>query len=346
MRTFIYNFLLVISFWSCTGQKAQKAYQVMTVNGLIDSGEMGITLEHEHITTDFIGAEQVKQPQYPVSQAVEFMLPFMNELKETGVATLIECTPEYIGRDVLLLKSLSQKSGINIITNTGYYAAADKKYLPSHAYTETAYQLADRWTNEWENGINGTEIKPGFIKLGVGKNSLDSIEQKLVKAGALTHLKSGLKIAIHTGSSIAAVDEINILKNNGVDSRALIVIHTQNCTSPEQIKLIKSGCWISLDGISQNPESIEQYSNFLIAIKQENLLGKVLISHDNGWSVIQNGDGTIGFELFGNKNEKPYSAIFSLLIPALTAKGFTQEDFDQLLVKNPAEAFKIEICTL
>ncbi|MCK5702426.1 MAG: hypothetical protein KAI29_14780, partial [Cyclobacteriaceae bacterium] len=141
-------------------------------------------------------------------------------------------------------------------------------------------------------------------------------------------------------------DEINLLENEGVSANALIVVHAQHASNEEQIKLIKRGCWISLDGINQKPETISKYIDFLIPLKEAGLLKNVLISHDDGWSVIQHHDGTIGFELFGNGNQKPYSTIFELLIPQLKELGFTQEDFDQLLIKNPAEAYKIEVCKI
>ncbi len=339
---------IIIGFFtilcSCTSELSQHEQVIMTVTGPKDINQMGLTFEHEHIATDFIGAEKVKQPQYPLSQGTAFFLTHLMKLKDSGVQTLIECTPEYIGRDVKLLRELSEQSGVNILTNTGYYAAVDKKYLPKHTFSETAEQLAARWIDEWENGINGTDIKPGFIKLGVGKKSLDSIEQKIVRAGALAHLNTGLKIAIHTGSSVAANDELDILEEVGVDACALIVVHAQNASSEEQIKLIKRGCWISLDGVNQKPGTIARYIDFLLALKQENLLGQVLISHDDGWSVIQKEDGTIGFELFNFGNLSPYSSILELLIPRLNVLGFTQEDIDQLLIKNPAKAFMIEVC--
>ena len=342
------HLLLIIGFSSflfrCSSDEGTQDDFLMTVTGPIGIEQIGRSLEHEHITTDFIGAEKVQQPQYQVAQAEKYILPFFQNLKSNGIKTLFECTPEFIGRDVLLLRQLSKKSGINIITNTGYYAAANKKYLPKHAYTETAEQLSERWIAEWENGIKGTGIKPGFIKLGVGKTSLDSVEQKLVKAGALAHLKTGLKIAIHTGSAIAANDEIDILESNSISPNALIIVHAQNATSDEQIKLIKRGAWISLDGINQKSETIERYIDFLTAIKNANLLEKVLISHDDGWAVIQKDDGTIGFELFGNGNLAPYSTILEILFPLLVESGFSEADFDQLLIQNPARAFKIEVC--
>lgn len=344
MRLSLIIFSFFCIFFSCTSKVETQEQIIMTVTGPMEIKQMGLTLEHEHIATDFIGAEKVKQPQYPVNQGVAFFLLHIKKMKTSGVQTLIECTPEYIGRDVKLLRELSLQSGLHIITNTGYYAAANKKYLPKHAYTETAEQLANRWTDEWENGINGTDIKPGFIKLGVGKTSLDSVERKIVRAGALTHLRTGLKIAIHTGSAVAANDELDILEQEGVDARALIVVHAQNSNSEDQIKLIKRGCWISLDGMNQKPETLEKYSSFLVSLKNENLLEHVLISHDDGWSVIQKDDGSIGFELFKAEKFSPFISIFEQLLPQLKELGFTQEDFDQMLIVNPAKAYAIEVC--
>ena len=99
-------------------------------------------------------------------------------------------------------------------------------------------------------------------------------------------------------------------------------------------------------GSIKKPETIDKYIDFLVVLKKENLLNKVLISHDDGWAVVQKEDGSIGFELFGNGNEKPFSTIIDILIPKLKDLKFTQDDIDQLLVTNPAEAYKIEVCKL
>jgi phosphotriesterase-related protein len=338
MRLLFY--LLPAIFFACSTPQKQQENDIMTVRGPIDNAEMGMTLEHEHIVVDFIGAEIIKQPQYPVQIAMDSLLPYFMDLKSLGIQTFIDCTPNYIGRDVNLLKKVSIRTGLNIITNTGYYAAAEKKYLPAHAYTETAEQLAGRWIAEWENGIDGTGIRPGFIKLGVGRESLDSIEQKIVRAGAIAHLATGLKIAIHTGGYAAANDEIAILKQLGVHPRSLIVVHAQSATTDEQMLLGHQGAWISLDGINDSAGAIEKYIELLKNLKKEGLLGQVLISQDAYWQVIRDESAGIRFERHGS----PYTAIFEKLIPKLLDRGFTQEDIDQLLVKNPARAFGIEIC--
>lgn len=332
--------LLVSGFvLSCSKDTSIDKDQIMTINGLIHKTEMGITLEHEHVVVDFTGAETVTQPQYPLQLALDSLLPYFRDLSKYQVNTLIECTPQYIGRDVKLLKELSREAGLNILTNTGYYAAADKNFLPAHAYTETAEQLAERWIREWNEGIEGTEIRPGFIKLGVGKNPLDDIEQKLIEAGALTHLATGLKIAIHTGSAVAAQGEIEILAKHGVAPEALIIVHAQNASDDEQVRLAKQGAWVSLDGIFDSPKSIYRYSRSLVRLKGEDLLHRVLISQDAYWQVMKKEDSVIYFERMGSS----YAAIFEVLLPALLEKGFTQQEIDQLLITNPAEAYKIEV---
>ena len=142
----------------------------------------------------------------------EIVLPYLKQIKESGCQTFIECTPAYLGRDPLLLKELSISSGLNILTNTGYYGAGNNKYLPRFAFDESADQLSSRWVNEWENGIDGTGIRPGFIKIGVGSDSLSDLHKKIVTAAARTHLATGLTIASHTGPSLPAFQEIEILK--------------------------------------------------------------------------------------------------------------------------------------
>ncbi|MCG8308157.1 MAG: phosphotriesterase [Cytophagales bacterium] len=327
---------------SCNSPDKGGIYKIMTVNGTIETVSMGITLEHEHVVVDFIGAEKVSQPQYHLNDALDSLLPYFVRLKSKGVETLIDCTPKFIGRDVRLLRAISEQSGLNILTNTGYYAAAGKKFLPAHAYDNAAEKLAEKWIDEWENGIDETGIKPGFIKLGVGRDRLDSIEQKIVRAGAMTHLKTGLKIAIHTGSFMAARDEVEILRTVGVAPDALIVVHAQNMSIEEQIQIAKTGAWISLDGINATPSSQEKYLNFLLVLKKKNLINKTLISQDAYWSVVQTENGDIGFKRYGS----PYSAIFDQLIPRLKENGFSDNDIDQLLMKNPAKAYRIEVCRL
>ncbi len=322
--------------------------EVMTVTGPISANRMGITLPHEHITTDFTGAEMVTQPQYDTQSAVQGILPYFKKLHDLGCRTLFECTPNYIGRDVRLLQKLSELSGINIITNTGYYAAANFKYLPKHFYEESVVQVAQRWIKEWEEGIDGTGIRPGFIKIGVNNAPLTTDEKKLIDAAALTHLKTGLSIAIHTGNGAAADQELSWLMERGVSPEAMIWVHAQNDKDDDAhlSALARKGVWISLDGINAKPRQLKRYLYQLQSMRKEGLLNRVLISHDDGWAVKADevdGERRVQLDLFKNGNTAPYHTIFEKLIPNLYSWGFTRKDIKQIMVKNPRKAFAIRV---
>jgi phosphotriesterase-related protein len=260
-------------------------------------------------------------------------LPFLKQIKNLGCRTLVECTPQFLGRDPLLLKALSDSSGINIITNTGYYGAVNNKYIPKHAFSETAVQLAARWIKEWENGIENTGIKPGFIKIGVDGGKLSELHKKLVVAAARTHLKTGLTIASHTGPAIPAFEELEILKNEGVAPEAFIWVHAQmESDISNHVKAAAMGAYISLDGINDN--NLDDYIKMIKNLKVNNLLKKVLLSHDAGWyhPGIENGG-----------EYQSYTTIFEKLIPALRNEHFSEGEIRQLLVINPSLAFKIGI---
>ena len=307
--------------------------KIVTVNGLIPSGKMGFTLAHEHVMVDFIGASESSKSRYNVDDVIKVATPFMKEIKEQGVETFVDCTPAYLGRDVTILKRLADATGMNLITTTGYYGAVNEKYLPVHAFTESAQQLANRWISEWRNGIEGTNIRPGFIKTSTDKAPLTPVQRKLIEAAAITHLETGLTIGVHTGNGAAAFEQIEILKKQGVSPSARIWFHAQS--EPDHalhIKAAKLGCWVSFDGV--NPQTLLENLGYLKTMKAQGLLHRVLVSQDSGWyNVGEPGGG----------NFKPYTCILNDFIPLLKENGFKPQELDLLFRTNPQAAFSIKV---
>jgi phosphotriesterase-related protein len=316
--------------------------KIMTVLGPIAPEQLGVTLPHEHCVVDFLGAEKAQALRHDAEEAFTTILPHLKRLKERGCQSLVECTPNYIGRDVRLLKRSATVTGLNILTNTGYYGAAGNKFLPKHAFTESAEQLAARWLAEWREGIDGSGVRPGFLKLGVGNGKLPEVHEKLVRAAARVHLQSGLTIAIHTGDGEAALDEMRILRGESVAPAALIWVHAQNDPGPKQVEAAKRGAWVSLDGYSASERNRERYKKFVLELKKEKLLGRVLLSHDHFWSVEDEG-GRGSLKIYSGGSANAYESIFTHLLPDLRQSGFDENDIRQLTVRNPAEAFTIRV---
>ncbi|QRR01239.1 phosphotriesterase family protein [Dyadobacter sandarakinus] len=304
---------------------------IQTVKGPVAASQLGTTLIHEHVLVDFAGADKINPDRWNIDEVVRKVLPYLTELRHRGYNTLFECTPAYLGRDVRLLQKLSEQSGIQLVTNTGYYGASDNKYLPRHAFTESSGQLAARWIREFEYGIDNTTIKPGFIKTGVNPGRLSEIHRKLITAAAMTHLKTGLTICSHTGPALPAGEQIEILEKNGVAASAFVWVHASG-TDDDFLKTGKRGCWISLDGISE--QTIREDVRRIAFLKEKNMLGQVLLSHDAGWYKPGEPEGG---------TFRGYTFIADKLVPLLRAEKFSDSDITRLLVKNPAEAFSIRI---
>ncbi|MHC5034631.1 MAG: phosphotriesterase family protein, partial [Planctomycetota bacterium] len=228
-------------------------------------------------------------------------------------------------------KRLAEASGLHLVTNTGYYGTGDDKYLPAHAFTESADELAARWLREWEEGIDGTAVRPGFIKISVDAGPLSPVDCKLVQAAARTHLASGLTIASHTPGGEAAMDQLRVLEEEGVHPSAFIWVHAYIEDDVNlHYRAAEQGAWVEYDWLDTS--TVEQYVGFLTEMKARGLLGRVLVSHDAGWYTVGEPQGG---------DFRPFDAMFTEFIPALQEAGFDEAEIRQLTVDNPRQALTI-----
>ena len=315
-------------FTLSTAAPAATQWTIETVRGPVPAAEWGLSLEHEHILVDFIGADQVSPDRYDPDEVVAVALPHLEIAAARGVKALFECTPAYLARDPLLLKRLSEASGLHLVTNTGLYGAANDKFLPDYAFTETAQELAARWIAEARDGIDGTGIRPGFIKSAVDREPvLSPVDRKLIEAAALTHRETGLTIAVHTGPG-PGLEILALLKDQGVRPDAFIWVHAQSAPDEALLAAARNGAWISLDGINQN--SLERHAAALALLKDNGLLDRALLSHDAGWfDPAEPGGGTY----------QGYQTLFTDFIPFLHERGFTADEITRILTENVATAF-------
>ncbi|HZN12021.1 MAG TPA: phosphotriesterase [Blastocatellia bacterium] len=323
---------LVSGTLAAAGATLAPRAQVMTVRGPIDSGRLGLTLMHEHVLVDFIGADRVSRERYRSDEVFRVALPHLKRAAALGCRTLVECTPAYLGRDPALLKRLSSAAGLQIVTNTGYYGANRDLHVPAHAYQESPEQLAARWAAEFERGIEGTGVKPGIIKIGVDAGPLSEIDAKLVRAAALAHLKTGLTIGAHTGDGRAALAQLDVLAAAGVGPQAFIWIHAQSEKDTAMHREAAArGCWVEFDGVSR--ERTARHVELVTGLAVAGHLDRTLVSMDAGWYHV--GEP-------GGGDYRGYVSLFEDFLPALRTQ-FNSAQLEQLLRGNPARALALEV---
>lgn len=301
--------------------------KIMTVTGPIETEKLLFTLPHEHIMSTF-GADPARYPDYPVERVLAQVLPYLARVKALGVSALADCTTAYFGRHPELLRRISSESGVLLLTNTGYYAARNYRYVPPHAFRESAEQIAARWVREWQDGIDETGVRPGFIKIAVEKEPISEMESKVVQAAILTHLQTGLVIQTHTGDNLQSAQRImDWMEERGAPLSGWIWVHAHVVADIAPLQEAAGrGAWISLDGV--RAESSLHILSQLQALRADKFLGQVLLSHDGDSYTVEGG-------------LRPYEYLMTDFIPLLLQIGFSPGEIHQLTVENPARAFSI-----
>jgi phosphotriesterase-related protein len=287
---------------------------LLLAGGAAMAADQPSVLVHEHVMVDFIGADEIRPGRYDRDEVFRIARPRLEELKALGCRRLQECTPNFLGRDPELLARLSDAVGIEIWSNTGLYGAANHKYVPAFAKTESAEQLARRWIAE-----SREKWRPRFIKIGVNKAPLDELDRKLVRAASIASRETGLTVASHTGDGAAALEQID-----NVEPKKFVWVHAQNERDHGiHEKVARAGAWVEFDGIG--PKSLDWHLDCVRFMSAKGLLGRTLISHDAGWFHVGEPNGG---------DFRPFTLLYREFLPKIDSK-----DAKTLLWDNPRAAF-------
>lgn len=276
-------------------------------------------LVHEHILVDFVGADRQHPGRYDRDEVFRIARPKLEEVKRFGCKRMLDCTPNFLGRDPELLARLSNATGVEIWSNTGLYGAAAHKFVPAFARSESATQLAKRWIAETRESWG-----PRFIKIGVNNGPLDELDRKLVRAAAITSRETGLTIASHTGDGAAALEQLEIVAAENVGLAKFVWVHAQNERDHAlHEKVARVGAWVEFDGIGS--KTATYHLECVRFLQAKGLLNRTLISQDAGWyHVGEPGGGDF----------RGYTYLYSNFLPLLEPA-----QIPVLMFENPRAAF-------
>ncbi len=304
---------------------------IQTVTGPVAADSLGLILPHEHLFTDLRGPAVPSYAQGNPDQVVDVLRPYLSAAAAAGVTAMVECSTLGVGRNLLVLRRVAETMPIRIIAPTGVYREA---FTPPDLRETTVEALAGLWTRELSEGIEGTKIRAGFIKLALSDEGPTELEIRNLKAAARASRATGAVIASHTIGGAAARREMDVLETEGLDLHRFIWVHAQ--TEPDravQREAAKRGAYIELDSIGANREWNADMIEMTLALVEAGHIEQILLSHDAGWYNPARADGMPegGF--------RGYTALSEDLIPALRQRGVSDEQIQMITVQNPARAF-------
>lgn len=340
--------------------------RVVTVRGEISPKDLGITLTHEHLLVDcsfYINFYAPPKEQWKrdilLNQPVtlenlwvvrrelfasrdnmivgdpDLLVEELRYYKEAGGTSLVDLTPIGIGADPKAAKSISEKTGLNIVYGCSFYIEPSH---PKYVAEKTADELAKDFVGYVEKGFGDTGIRAGIIgEIGTGP-VVTTQEQKVLSAAVKAHAKIGAPINIHlanirgkNGPRVA-----RMMKKEGVNMEKLILSHMDmKIKNFAHLKAaLDTGAFIEYDGFGEEdyvesldylpPRDRERVAS-LVKLIDKGYVDQLLLSQDTCRKTMLKKYGGQGFD-----------HILRNIIPMMKKEGISDREIRTMMVSNPA----------
>lgn len=230
-----------------------RAPVIRTVLGDIAPKDLGPTNYHEHLfqVSPLLIGDELDDEAASAREAAS--------LRRSGARAMVDPTPIGLGRRPDAVARISADVGLHVVHATGahhhgHYAEDDPLLRRSEA------DLARLFATELMAGLDGTRVRAGLIKTGVGYWSVSPFEQRvLAAAGGLT-AENGVPIMVHLEHGSAAHEVLDLLELAGCPPDRVALAHVDRNPDPGlHTDLAARGAYLGYDGAARHqrwPDSV------------------------------------------------------------------------------------------
>ncbi len=310
---------------------------IRTVLGDINPQENKNILMHEHIQCLSNDMKVAFSDKWLDEEKLEnYAVEVLKILKEKfGLGTFVDGTAIDLGRNAALLKSVSQKSGVNIVASTGLY------YYPSMlSCMRSAEELAEIFLYECENGLDSTDAKPGILKCAAD-GVLTKDTEKRLSALSIVQAKTKLPMYVHCShNDNIAPRMMRIFESRNVNPKKTIFGHVSRRLNTDYLEtILKEGYYICIDQSWKGQE--EFIAKEVFKICEKGYENKILFSHDYPlYNDFETASKT-GKDFVLERPINRISFLYNLIIPELKKLGFSDSTCDKFLKLNAIQALQI-----
>jgi phosphotriesterase-related protein len=306
---------------------------VMTVTGPVPADRLGFTLMHEHIfldlTRDIAGRNSLLND--PELAARELAL-----YRQAGGTTLVDQTTGGLrGHDhditptahALAVRDVARRTGLQVVLGAGWYR---EPYYERRLWRMKTDQIAEELVRDVTAGLDGTDVRAGLLgEIGSHFTWISPVEERVFRAVARAHRRTGVSIATHALNSPVGLDQLAILEEEGVDPRRVVVGHAHSYPVPEyHAALARRGAFVSFDRLGYvQPYEHERMLEGIRRLVEAGLVGHVVLSQDVCWRT--------DYVAYGGRG---YAFVPTGLREELRALGIGDEPFHRMTVDNPRRA--------
>ncbi len=226
---------------------------VRTVLGDIEPQQLGVTDYHEHLfqRTPLLPNEELDDP---IASEQEAAL-----LHEAGADAMVDATPIGLGRRPEQTAEISRQTRLHVVHVTGVHRQAH--YPADHPLLDLSeHDLSALFRGDLVDGMDGTSVRAGLVKTGIGFWSMTAFERRAVAAAGQVSSDMGAPVMVHLEHGSATHELLDALAAEGCPADRVALAHIDRNPDPGlHLELAARGAYLGYDGAARHqrwPDSV------------------------------------------------------------------------------------------
>ena len=311
---------------------------IESVTGTVAAADLGFVLVHEHIVASSPGIV-ASWPELCGGRdaLVDAGVRALGQAKAAGVSTIVDCTTFDLGRDARLLAEVSAASGVTIVGSTGLWLDPSVTLR-----ARSADQLAERFERDLTEGMDGTSIRAGVIKVA-SEQRVEPFAELVLAAAARASIATSAPIITHTAARYRTGEQqACLLESFGVDPGRVAIGHSDDSDDVDYLAgLADRGYRIAMDRLPNGAmpdyggQSVADRIDMIAQLVQRGYSDRILLSHDDPvWAGLLTDDDQARHTA---ANPRLLAFVAAVALPALESRGARPEEIRKMTVDNPRE---------
>lgn len=331
--------------------------KVQTVLGLIDPADLGQTLMHEHILWDIrtpaqradpdqgpeidlcncwkINYGQVRAPRNYALNCEEVAAAEIAAVKPLGGTSIVELSCGGLAPNPTGLANISRQTGVRIVMGCGHYV--DEYQDPANR-ARSPEDFAQEMIAQVFQGAWGTDIRAGIIGEIGCQAPWTELERRVMRGALMAQAETGAAVNVHPGRDHDQPQEVaDFIRAAGGVLERVVISHIDRTIfdTDRLLRLADTGVVLEFDLFGT--ESAYYPLNMRIDMPNDGgrlRMIRTLIDHGHLDRIVISHDicSRTRLSSFGGHG---YGHIFANVLPMMRRRGFTQDEIDAIMVRNP-----------
>ena len=332
--------------------------KAITVRGPVEPSALGRVCMHEHLHSDIFDWQQKKlitvehqdeeRRRYLLADAV----PHLARCREFGGGAILDATMPPWRAWPTTYVDVSALAQVHIIMSTGFYrqvemgtywVKTERDSIWPFVLDAPVEELADYCIRELTEGILGTGIRAGAVKLGTSAPQMTPAEEKTFRAGARAQRATGVHITTHCTKLGAESTQLALLDREGVDLSRVVIGHTgwhlmDAATRKAGLDWMRRGAnFLPTNLDVRKPERWQALVNAIHEVFDAGLGAHLVLGLDSGYCSESGPFAPVTF-----MPPPPFAYMFLEVLPAFRKLGMTAAEEDQMMRANPQRIIPVQ----